>query len=293
MASSLSYLPLQDSEVPANASSLIDTWAKTAAWIWTKEENTGSLAPRNSQRAFRRTWTNTAPSLRSISSTTIMISADNYFELFVNGILLHQIQSDDYWRRPLLFTAAVIGDSITYAVRAVNADDAFQGPTPAGLRAAIRIDFASSSASYPPEMFYTAASQNWTSSHLFGYRWEQPEFDDSRWDVVEEMPNPTTFNETAVTWEPARLQYALQVPTGGVACPPLPIPTSPGVGSAPPSPMDPSEVGFGMTWASSTLMLARGQFAGIIAGVAVGAALLGALVSFLLVRRRYTQGKVF
>ncbi|KAJ3493568.1 hypothetical protein NMY22_g20193 [Coprinellus aureogranulatus] len=217
MSSSLTYSPLQELAVPANASSLIDTWMTKAAWIWTTEDPEfyhPAAAPPQSQRAFRRTWVNNSPSSRTASSTTILIAADNFFELFVNGILLHRAETGEHWRTPLLYTVPVTGDSVVYAVRAVNGDEGipanFSG---AGLRAAIRIEFTSPSSSSPPspaEEFYTTADRNWMCSHIFGDGWEQPGFPEEKWNVAGEKQRSEAPNEQV--YPPTRLNLALAMP---------------------------------------------------------------------------------
>ncbi|KAJ3543319.1 hypothetical protein NMY22_g3190 [Coprinellus aureogranulatus] len=189
--SSLSYLPLQQSELPITSWSLITTFLNTSSWIWAPEHPTlypPPLAPGSSQRAFRFSYTNSFPLSKTASSTTIVITADNYFELFVNGILLHAADPQHHWEFPLLFTVPIEespSHKVTYAIRAINAYNEQGAPDPsfAGLRAAIQIDFSSPSNpdGTPPtsEVIYTGGDRNWRSSHVFGSGWEQPEFDDA------------------------------------------------------------------------------------------------------------------
>ncbi|KAJ3493567.1 hypothetical protein NMY22_g20194 [Coprinellus aureogranulatus] len=148
-------------------------------------------------------------------------------------------------------------------------------------------------------MFSSTAGQNWTSSHIFGHGWEQPGFDDSGWDAAYETPNPTPFslNGTDVTWEPERMMYAVEMPTGGGGgsggCA-GPVPAAPavstGVGTSP-SPSDPFS-GSALSDGDTGFYLSRGEFAGGLVGVVIGAGVIGALISFLLTRRRSTSGKV-
>ncbi|KAJ3539063.1 hypothetical protein NMY22_g4896 [Coprinellus aureogranulatus] len=285
MSSSLTYAPLQELAVPANASSLVDTWMTKAAWIWTTEDP--------------ETWVNNSPSSRTASSTTILIAADNFFELFVNGILLHRADTGEHWRTPLLYTVPVTGDSVVYAVRAVNGDEGipanFSG---AGLRAAVRIDFTSPSPLSPPspaEEFYTTADRNWMCSHIFGDGWEQPGFPEEKWNVAGEKQRSEAPNEQV--YPPTRLNLALAMPTAGCSAqqslipPPPPPPCS--AATAAPFPSDPSLGDSNLTHSGSGFWLSTGQFAGGLVGVILGSAMIGALISFVLVRRHYTLGKVF
>ncbi|TEB24841.1 hypothetical protein FA13DRAFT_1738863 [Coprinellus micaceus] len=279
-----SFLPLQESPVPDHARSLIDTFMHDSYWIWTSENSSlypPPLAPGNSQRAFRRTWINSSPSSKVASSTTILITADNSFELFVNGALLHAQNSSHVWHTPLLFTVPIsadVPDKVTYAIRAVNAFSDSGAPlaSAAGVRATIKIDFSSPS-NAPSEVFHTGPNQNWVSSHIFGSGWEQAQFDDSQWEAAKEMP--ATVNGGPVWWmmnQPTQLNFATSVPSTLSSDCPAPTPSD--------SPI---------VDAGSRITFLRGELAGTLFGVILVAGSLGALVSFLMVRRRYTLGKVF
>ncbi|KAJ3546820.1 hypothetical protein NMY22_g1904 [Coprinellus aureogranulatus] len=223
--SSLTYGSLQDAQIPPSASTLIQGFVQTSNWIWTPEHATlypPPLAPGASQRAFRYSWTNPSPSTQAASSTTIVISADNYFELFVNGVLLHAADPKHSWESPLLFTVPVQDTPprrVTYAVRAVNrySDQVPTDPSPAGVRAAFRIDFSPLDSSAPalPQFFYTGGNHSWRSSHVFGNGWEQPNFDDAGWEAAKDMPIAAKSEIWGALSEPTRLYFAQSVPIRG------------------------------------------------------------------------------
>ncbi|TEB24842.1 hypothetical protein FA13DRAFT_1279714 [Coprinellus micaceus] len=286
----LSFLPLQDQPVPTNTSTLISTLQTTASWIWpTEDTNLYPLpqAPGNVQRVFRKTWTNSAPASKTAEETTIVITADNSFELFVNGVLLHAQDDDHAWEKPLLFSVPISGDRITYAIRAVNkyGDTGAPAFSAAGLRAAVRVSFSPSSGSAAPETFYTGSDQTWLSTRIFGSGWEQPGYDDSQWPAARTMPDVVNGTQVwGVVSTPDKLNLATAIPqsaSGGVVTiVAVPTATSGGIKS-------------GSGSAANGVVLSNAQLAGMVVGITLGAALIGALVSYLLTRRRYVRGKMY
>ena len=286
----LSFLPLQDQPVPSNTSTLISTLQTTASWIWPDEDSNlypPPQAPGNVQRVFRKTWANSAPSSKTAEETTIAISADNSFELFVNCVLLHPQDDNHAWEKPLLFSVPVSGNRVTYAVRAVNryGDSGAPAFSAAGLRAAVRVSFTASSGSVAPETFHTGSDQTWLSTRIFGSGWEQPGYDDSQWPAATTMPE--SVNGTLV-WgavsTPEKLNLATAIPqmaSGGVVT----------IVAAP------TGTAQGITGGNGTgangIVLSNAQLAGMVVGITLGAALIGALVSYLLTRRRYVRGKMY
>ena len=199
------HLPLQETAIPQEVSNLINIFLTSSSWIWPVEDRnlySPPLAPGNVRRAFRQTWTNTSPSSRKASSMMIAITADNHFELFVNGTLAHELSLDDSCSSPFLFSVPISGDRVTVAVRAMNryAVGAQAAPSPAGVREAIQINFASAGSGAPaPEVFFTGSDKAWVSSRVFGNGWQQPGYSDGDWTPAEVMPQ--SANGTVV-WGP-------------------------------------------------------------------------------------------
>ncbi|TEB24837.1 hypothetical protein FA13DRAFT_1817717 [Coprinellus micaceus] len=114
----LTYLPLKETAIPQEATGLINTFLSSSSWIWPIEDTNiypPPLVPGNVQRAFRQTWTNTSPSSRTPSSVYIAITADNHFELFINGALVRELSLEDDWESAFLFSVPATTDRVTFA----------------------------------------------------------------------------------------------------------------------------------------------------------------------------------
>jgi lysophospholipase L1-like esterase len=132
-------------------------------WIWSTREAASKAAP--GEVAFRKGF-----DVAGVESATVVITADNAFDLFVNG---RHVGSGDNrnkrWKfdiKPLL----VLGRNIL-AVRASNG-----GEDPAGLAAELAIKPAGKAAT----SIVTDGSWKWSTR--FGGRWATAEFDDSNWE---------------------------------------------------------------------------------------------------------------
>ena len=106
-----------------------------AQWIWFPEGNPAQSAPAGG-RYFRRTIT--LPSGRSLAKAIFVITADNTFELSINGKKAGQ---GDNWQQPVTLdvTSLLRADDNMIEITAVNAGD---GPSPAGLIAKLHVEFA-------------------------------------------------------------------------------------------------------------------------------------------------------
>lgn len=188
--SELSYLPLSVSSIPPKdqeSGGIVDTFLRKATWVWPEEGGyPAPMVPGDEQRAFRKTIS--IPRRKAAESTTIVITADNYFQLYVNGALLHSADPTHDWAKPLAFTVPVSGDKIVFAVRAINryADIGLWQPSPAGLRAAVEVRYQDGTSS---GVSYTGQDGTWMAERLFLEGWEQPGFDDRRWKPAKVMPN--------------------------------------------------------------------------------------------------------
>lgn len=219
----------------------------------------------------------------------IIITADDYFELFVNGMLLHAAVPGivDAWATPRMFRVPLreglpLG-GVTYAVRAVNENNAKNlndtSPNAAGFRAAIQIDFASSAV---PVILNTVVGEGWRSSHIFGSGWEQPGFDDGDWELAKAMPTIWRGTNDPV-WdvmnEPSKLHVAKSLPPSGVSIG-APTPSDPLASGLPASPSEPP----------SNLARQQGEVSGLLVGAAFSVFLFSFVFSWLLLRlRRFTS----
>ncbi|KAJ7090332.1 lectin [Mycena belliarum] len=101
-----------------------------AQWIWTNEVVNGSAPP--GPRAFRRTYT--PPFGQIATSATIIITVDDQYSLYINGIL---VGSGATWPVAQTYTVNLTpAPNVVFAVYAVN------GGGPAGLLATMEITTA-------------------------------------------------------------------------------------------------------------------------------------------------------
>ncbi len=141
---------------------------KVAKWIWFPEGEPVASAPVGI-RYFRRNLT--LPDDRIISNAVCQITADNAFELFVNGTKVGQ--GADFHDLPLLDVTKLLKRGVnSIAVMAANTGDT---PTPAGLIAALRVTFAQG------EPLVIQTDEQWKVSQERKDGWEKEGFDDSPW----------------------------------------------------------------------------------------------------------------
>ncbi len=140
-----------------------------AHWIWFPSGDPAKSAPAGS-RFFR---CRIGVPERPIRRALCIIGADNSFELFLNG---DRIGRGSNVAIPDVFELSGIksGENVL-AVRATNRNN-----RPAGLIAAVRIEFASGD-----PMLITTGSEWKTAESAAG--WEKPGFDDSRWQPAKDL----------------------------------------------------------------------------------------------------------
>ncbi|KAJ7184329.1 lectin [Mycena filopes] len=141
-------------------------WA--AKWIWTNEVVNGN-APAGS-RAFRRTYT--PASGQTATSATIIITADNEYTLYVNGVLIGS--GTDF------HTAQTYNVNLSPAsevVIAVYATNTLTVNNPAGLLAAVQINTDECTCS--SVLFVTDGG--WKASTGTPIGFQLPGYDDSSW----------------------------------------------------------------------------------------------------------------
>jgi len=139
-----------------------------AQWIWFPEGNPADRAP-VCTRYFRRVFE--LPANEAVSAATIEITADDQFDLFVNGQAAGQ---GDYWGSP---KNLAIGGLLKPGknVLAVEARNVGNNPNPAGVLAKLKIEFAQGT----PLTLTTG--EGWKSATKAEANWTALAFDDAGW----------------------------------------------------------------------------------------------------------------
>jgi hypothetical protein len=273
-----SILPIVDRRaLTASEANLVSLLRNKASWIWTTEESVPApTAPVNVQRAFRKTFPLSSSS--TPSNVTILVAADDYFAMYVNGVLVQAADTSHDYHNILAFNVplpAVKGEStssVVLAFRVINKTDK------AGLLAAVQVNYEGVQA---PDQFYTGIDQTWLGEALYPEHWEQPWFDStpqaSSWRPAQVLNSsqidpamPTLVRQEVV------VMGALSPETGNIPQP----------GSAP-TPTADSCVGSNCS--HSHITLSKGGFAGVLVGSILFAIAIASVVSFLLTRRRYRR----
>lgn len=141
------------------------TFAADPHWIWsTKDANQSAAA---GDVYFRRAFNADAP-----TKGTVEITADNRYEVFVNG---RNVGSGAEWQKRTRFDIGplLVPGRNLLAVRATN-----DGQDPAGLVATIKIEQKDK----PATEIVTDAEWRFTTKPLGN--WARLEFDDSKWDAA-------------------------------------------------------------------------------------------------------------
>ncbi|KAG6916048.1 hypothetical protein DXG01_008672 [Tephrocybe rancida] len=150
---------------------LADTF-RLASWIWTLEANSPQ-APAG-DRAFRRTYRppGTSPSVFA----DVIMTVDNQFSLFVNGIYVGGAQDEFSWPVAQRFNVSLNPGTTVFAVRGTNVLDSETGrDTIAGVLAAIEITHSDGSTAI------LTSDNNWLANKVIPTDFEQPHTDDSAW----------------------------------------------------------------------------------------------------------------
>jgi len=151
-------------KAPANSFSQLSQ----AQWIWYPEGEPAASALAG-VRYFRRAFA--LPADRKMVRASVQLTADNAFELVVNG---KSAGRGDNFTVPVTIdiTGLLQGGSNTLAVAATNVGET---PNPAGLIAALKVEFAEGA----PLQICTDAQ--WKANVLKVAGWEQTGFDDAVW----------------------------------------------------------------------------------------------------------------
>ncbi|MBN2375028.1 MAG: family 78 glycoside hydrolase catalytic domain [Sedimentisphaerales bacterium] len=145
---------------PSNTSS---DWGQ-AWWIWYPEGDPLKSTPADS-RYFRRTVN--INNISDITATTFMVTADNAYEVFVNGI---QVGSDSNWERAEKY------DIKEHLVKGKNviATKITNGGGPGGWAANMLIESKLGKIWFPTD-------DKWLCSKKYNSKWFDVDFDDSSW----------------------------------------------------------------------------------------------------------------
>ncbi|KAG6806817.1 hypothetical protein H0H92_009976, partial [Tricholoma furcatifolium] len=169
------YLSHTPSKILARQSDPLTQSFNSAQWIWTTETDTPPYAPPGS-RAFRKTYS--PPSGLSLTSADILITADNYYTLFVGGTQVGSVGNGDgaAWETAQHYHVSISGPgSILFAVEAVNVADDTGADTEAGLIVTVQMTHSDGSTA----IFVSDTS--WLASKTVASNFYLPTFDDSSW----------------------------------------------------------------------------------------------------------------
>ncbi|KAJ7205537.1 hypothetical protein GGX14DRAFT_568872 [Mycena pura] len=164
--------------IPSGGSTL--TLAGTQ-WVWTNIVAPGGQALPISTRAFRRTIT--LPSGQSAAGANILITADDAYTLYVNGV---QVGSGSSWEVAQHYVVNFSSEpnEIVFAVLGNNTVD----NSPAGIIVAAEINLTPSGRAGSigcSAGLFASTDTNWVSTKgTIPSGWEQPGFDDSAWPAV-------------------------------------------------------------------------------------------------------------
>ncbi|KAL0960693.1 hypothetical protein HGRIS_005718 [Hohenbuehelia grisea] len=151
-------------------------------WIWTNEGAPLGEHP-NGRRGFRKTFK--TPRGKCARSATILIGADNLYQLYVNGVSQGIATG---WQTAGVHYAALDSKINTFAIAGTN----WGGPASVG--ATIRIQYTDGSS----DIFKT--DDTWRRSDEDPPKdWQQPNFDDSAWAFaqIEGMNGVAPWGRTA------------------------------------------------------------------------------------------------
>lgn len=149
-----------------------------AHWIWYPEGPPDSAFPAET-RYFRTTWQ--LPAGAQVTDATLVMTADDYYTVYVNGVLVGNPGSvPNGWQTAQTYdvTTVLKPGPNTIAVAATNLQASTSSGlvnTPAGLLGLVHADLASGTV---PDLVTDAT---WKTAQTVPSGWEQPGFDDSAW----------------------------------------------------------------------------------------------------------------
>ncbi|KAJ7574556.1 bacterial alpha-L-rhamnosidase-domain-containing protein [Mycena floridula] len=151
----------------------LTTAFKAASWIWASEPDPPN-APAG-KVGFRKTYT--APAGKTPLSSVLLISVDDRFTLFVNGLQVGASPNTaDSWESAQAFRSDLTAGSNVFAVLATNvADVSTGGDNPAGLILSIRINFTDGTSQI------ISTDSTWKATSTIPANFQSPQVDDSSW----------------------------------------------------------------------------------------------------------------
>ncbi|CAK5262411.1 unnamed protein product [Mycena citricolor] len=156
-------------------------------WIWTNAVPSNGLLPAG-QRAFRRTFT-PAPNQRP-ASVDVIITADDRYSLWVNGVLVGN-GTDHRTAQHWVVQFANPPPKVVFAVLATNVG----ANTAAGVIIEAVVSMVPTGRANCTASAWVTSDQTWVSTlDTIGQGWEQPNYDDSTW--------PAAVNEVAYPGAP-------------------------------------------------------------------------------------------
>jgi alpha-L-rhamnosidase len=140
----------------------------SAQWIWFPEGDPAASAPAG-VRYFRRAIA--MPADRKMVKATVQLTADNACEIYVNG---KSAGHGENFKIPVSIdiTGMLQEGSNTLAIAATNAGES---PNPAGLIAALKVEFADGAP------LVICSDAQWKANPVKAEGWEQAGFDDALW----------------------------------------------------------------------------------------------------------------
>lgn len=149
------------------------------AWVWSPEGDPARNAPIG-KRYFRRSIV--IPGSESITNAVFIGSADNHFELFINGQLAGQgDDSPEGWRNPVELSIAKFLLSGTNQLAILGENRPGVQVNPAGVIGMVRVEFASGKSLTQP------VDRSWLCSETAPADWTQAAFDDTAWTPAREI----------------------------------------------------------------------------------------------------------
>lgn len=149
------------------------------AWVWSPEGDPARNAPIG-KRYFRRSIV--IPGSESITNAVFIGSADNHFELFINGQLAGQgDDSPEGWRNPVELSIAKFLLAGTNQLAILGENRPGVQVNPAGVIGMVRVEFASGKSLTQP------VDCSWLCSETAPADWTQAAFDDTAWTPAREI----------------------------------------------------------------------------------------------------------
>ncbi|KDR75331.1 hypothetical protein GALMADRAFT_211560 [Galerina marginata CBS 339.88] len=153
-------------------SSALASTFNTGSWIWTNETEFPN-APA-ADRAFRKIYN--TPTGKVAASATVVITADDLFTLYVNGQSTGSSPNvPDIWKSAQVFNVSLNSSLNLFAVFATNRPAIGGGDGPAGLLAAIQVNFLDGTSAL------ISTDSSWLASKTIPDNFQSPSFNDSQW----------------------------------------------------------------------------------------------------------------